>query len=63
LAAGTGHDAVAGIGVITRPGSGAGASPSTLVSVVDVGAGPTRIIAATDIASSKIMNARVASST
>jgi hypothetical protein len=51
------------MGVITRPGGGAGASPSVLVSAVEVGAGSSRTIAATDIASNKIMNARVASST
>jgi hypothetical protein len=63
LEAGPGHGAVAGIAVITRPGGGAAVSASVLDSVVAVVAGRTWTIVATDIASSKIMNARVASST
>ena len=68
MEAGPGHGAVAGIAVagiavIMRPGGGAAASPSVFDSVVAVVAGPIRTIAASDIASSKIMNARVPSST
>ncbi len=46
-----------------RGGRGAMVSLSAFGSVVPDGAGPTRMIAATDNASSRIMNASVASST
>jgi hypothetical protein len=56
---------VAGAGMVLmgRGGPGAMVSLSEFASVVPVGAGPTRMIAATDIASRRTMNASVASST